>query len=83
MGRFYQFLQLNLAIPAGSKLVRHSFDHPPLLARDAAGEDEALSDCRRVRGEIRDYLLRLPRGPMDARLCGPLRAVSPAQIGLD
>jgi len=43
--------------PAGSKLIHRSFDDPPRLARDAASEEEALSHYRRVRDEIREYLL--------------------------
>jgi len=45
--------------PAGSKLIHRSFDDPPRLARDAASEEEALLHYRRVRDEIREYLLTL------------------------
>ena len=46
--------------PAKTKVVHRGFDDPPRLAADAASEDEALSHYRRVRDEIRDYVLTLP-----------------------
>ena len=37
-----------------------SFEDPPFLARSAGTEEEALSHYRRVRDQIREFVLRLP-----------------------
>jgi arsenate reductase len=37
-----------------------SFDDPPKLAKNAKTEDEALFHYRRVRDEIRDFIMTLP-----------------------
>lgn len=47
--------------PGKTRVVHRGFDDPPRLARDAASEEEALSHYRRVRDEIRDYVLTLPQ----------------------
>jgi arsenate reductase len=47
--------------PGPVKRVRRVFDDPPRLARDAAGEEEALAHYRRVRDEIRDFVAALPQ----------------------
>jgi arsenate reductase len=41
-------------------VVRHAFDDPPRLAREAASEEEALGHYRRVRDEIRAFVAALP-----------------------
>jgi len=46
--------------PGGVKHVHVGFDDPPLLARSARTEDEALDHYRRVRDRIRSYVERLP-----------------------
>jgi len=46
--------------PAKTKVVHHGFDDPPKLAENAKNEDEALSHYRRVRDEIREFILTLP-----------------------
>ena len=46
--------------PAKTAVVHHSFDDPPRLARSAANRDEALGHYRRVRDQIREYILTLP-----------------------
>jgi arsenate reductase len=46
--------------PALKGLVHRGFDDPPKLAEGAATEEEALVHYRRVRDEIRDYVLTLP-----------------------
>ncbi len=46
---------------AGAVILHHSFDDPPFLARAAASEAEALPHYRRVRDEIRDYIMTLPQ----------------------
>jgi arsenate reductase len=38
----------------------HGFDDPPRLAKEAKSEEEALAIYRRVRDEIRDFVIRLP-----------------------
>ncbi|PLX49228.1 MAG: arsenate reductase [Desulfobulbaceae bacterium] len=48
--------------PGPARVIHHGFDDPPALAADAAGEEEALAHYRRVRDEIRDYVLTLPQG---------------------
>lgn len=40
--------------------VHHQFDDPPKLARKASSESEALGYYRRVRDEIKEYILNLP-----------------------
>lgn len=44
-----------------TRIVHRGFDDPPRLAASAANEAEALVHYRRVRDEIRDYVLTLPR----------------------
>jgi arsenate reductase len=46
--------------PGAPRVVHQGFDDPPELAQDAATEEEALVHYRRVRDEIRDYVLSLP-----------------------
>lgn len=46
--------------PGNAKVVHHGFGDPPKLAADAACEEEALGNYRRVRDEIREYVLTLP-----------------------
>lgn len=46
--------------PASKKVVHHGFDDPPFLAKDAASDDEALPHYRRVRDEIREFVMTLP-----------------------
>jgi arsenate reductase len=46
--------------PGNATVVHVGFDDPPRLARNAATEQEALDAYRRVRDEIRDFVVRLP-----------------------
>ena len=46
--------------PAKTKVVHRGFDDPPKLAMKAANEEEALIHYRRVRDEIKEYILNLP-----------------------
>jgi arsenate reductase len=46
--------------PGKARVVHHGFDDPPRLARDAATEEEALNHYRRVRDEIRSFVVSLP-----------------------
>ena len=51
--------------PGGAKKVHRGFDDPPVLARDAADEDEALAQYRRVRDEIHQLVETLPESLMN------------------
>ncbi len=42
--------------------IHRGFDDPPYLARNAASQEEALEHYRRVRDEIRDFVLSFPQG---------------------
>lgn len=42
------------------KKIHHGFDDPPQLALDAKNEEEKLTHYRRVRDEIRDFIVSLP-----------------------
>lgn len=46
--------------PGKTKVVHVGFDDPPALAKDARTEDEALSHYRRVRDQIKAFILTLP-----------------------
>jgi arsenate reductase len=46
--------------PGKAKVVNVAFDDPPRLAKDANTEEEALVHYRRVRDEIRAFVLTLP-----------------------
>lgn len=46
--------------PGPAKVLHHGFDDPPKLAAVAVTEEDALGHYRRVRDEIRDFVLTLP-----------------------
>jgi arsenate reductase len=46
--------------PAETGVLHRGFDDPPKLAEGAATEEQALVHYRRVRDEIKDYILTLP-----------------------
>lgn len=46
--------------PGGSKLIHTGFEDPPKLAEAVTGEEEKLNCYRRVRDEIKAYVLTLP-----------------------
>jgi arsenate reductase (thioredoxin) len=46
--------------PGKTKVVHVGFDDPPKLATDAKSEEERLAPYRRVRDEIRSFVLGLP-----------------------
>ena len=48
------------AFAGKTRRVHVGFDDPPKLAVGALSEDEALGHYRRVRDEIREFVLRLP-----------------------
>ncbi len=54
--------QENCPILLGKAKVLHvGFDDPPTLTMTARTEEEALSHYRRVRDEIRMFVMRLPK----------------------
>lgn len=46
--------------PGNAVKIHHGFDDPPRLARSAKTEEEALSHYRRVRDEIKEFVMTLP-----------------------
>lgn len=46
--------------PGQAKVIHRGFDDPPQLAKDAKNEQEALVHYRRVRDEIREFVMTLP-----------------------
>jgi len=43
-----------------TKKIHHSFEDPPFLAKDSKSEEEALNYYRKVRDEIKEFILKLP-----------------------
>nr|VFJ44084.1 MAG: protein tyrosine phosphatase [Candidatus Kentron sp. DK] len=48
--------------PARTRVIHRGFDDPPKIAANAANEEEVLTHYRRVRDEIKAYILTLPGG---------------------
>ncbi|OXU14930.1 arsenate reductase ArsC [Sedimentisphaera salicampi] len=46
--------------PGKAKVVHVGFDDPPKLAADAVSEEEALNCYRKVRDEIKEFVLKMP-----------------------
>jgi arsenate reductase (thioredoxin) len=46
--------------PGKAKVIHRAFDDPPRLAADAKTEEERLAPYRRVRDEIREFILSIP-----------------------
>ncbi|WP_457571952.1 arsenate reductase ArsC [Desulfovulcanus sp.] len=46
--------------PGPTKKIHRPFDDPPRLARNAQNEEEALKYYRKVRDEIKQFILELP-----------------------
>ena len=46
--------------PGKTKIIHVGFDDPPKLATNVATEEEALNHYRRIRDEIRNFVLQLP-----------------------
>lgn len=46
--------------PAKTRIIHRGFDDPPQLAKDAKTQEEALDCYRRVRDEIKAFVLTLP-----------------------
>jgi len=53
--------------PGHAKVLHVPFDDPPRLARDAKSEEEAMSHYRRVRDEIRAFVVTLPQSLLKLR----------------
>jgi len=49
--------------PGRAKVIRVPFDDPPLMAKEAKTEEEALTHYRRVRDEIKAFIQRFPEVP--------------------
>lgn len=43
-----------------ARLIHHGFDDPPRLAAGAKDDEEAMHHYRRVRDEIRDFVMSMP-----------------------
>ncbi len=52
--------------PARTAIIHRGFDDPPHLAEGARSEEEALAHYRRVRDEIRAFILTLPAALTDS-----------------
>ena len=46
--------------PAKTKIIHQGFDDPPFLAKTAKTAEEALGHYRRVRDEIKEFIISLP-----------------------
>lgn len=45
---------------AKTRVLHHGFEDPPLLAKNARSEEEAMAHYRRIRDEIRAFIETLP-----------------------
>jgi arsenate reductase len=50
--------------PARTRVIHQGFDDPPQLARQMKTEEDVLDCYRRVRDEIKDYVVTLPEALM-------------------
>jgi len=46
--------------PKNAKIIYQGFDDPPKLAQKSISEEESLIHYRRVRNEIKEYVMKLP-----------------------
>lgn len=46
--------------PAKTRLIHREFDDPPSMAQNAKNEEDAMEHYRRVRDEIRAFIMELP-----------------------
>ena len=53
--------------PGKAKVVHVAFDDPPCLAKDAKTEEEALVHYRRVRDQIRAFVMTLPESLAESK----------------
>jgi len=51
--------------PGKATIIHKGFDDPPLLAASSGSDEEALNVYRRVRDEIKEYILTLPEALLD------------------
>ena len=54
--------------PGQTKVVHHGFEDPPQLAAHAKTEEAAMSHYRRIRDEIKEFVLGIPANLGDAEL---------------
>jgi len=52
-------------LPGNGRRIHRAFDDPPRLAESSGSEEEALSHYRRVRDEIRAFVLGMPENLED------------------
>lgn len=48
------------SFPGKAKIVHHAFDDPPSLAKNVASKEKALPVYRRVRDEVREFVMAMP-----------------------
>lgn len=53
--------------PGKARVVHAGFDDPPRLARESKTKEDAMGHYRRLRDEIREFVLRLPELLKDKR----------------
>ncbi len=46
--------------PKGTRVIHAAFDDPPRLAKEAKSDEEAMQHYRRVRDEIKAFVITLP-----------------------
>jgi arsenate reductase (thioredoxin) len=46
--------------PAGTRVLHRGFEDPPVLAQNAANEEEAMGHYRRIRDQIGEFVKNLP-----------------------
>lgn len=56
-GHAHENCPVFLSLNPRTRVIHHGFDDPPKLAADAANDDEAMPHYRRVRDEIRDFIV--------------------------
>jgi arsenate reductase (thioredoxin) len=53
--------------PAKTRLIHRGFEDPPVLAQNAANEEEAMGHYRRVRAQIKNFIENLSDEPEDKK----------------
>jgi len=48
--------------PGNAKRIHHAFDDPPKIAKTLASQEEILNLYRRVRDEIKEFVMKMPDG---------------------
>ncbi len=68
--------------PGRALVVHRAFDDPPRLAATAATDDDAMGVYRRVRDEIRDFVMTLPEALGDRGKARPKDSTPSSWLGL-